>query len=218
MPLNDDALTDIGSVRSWLGESDADQEAIELAINGISRSIKWWTGRQLAPPELAVVKRFAYDGEGILDLTTTELKGAPTSITLWADLPTAEQVVLVAGSASVEGEYRLEPRNGTEEGTYLSLVLPRVNPKTIASGRGYEPSGDDKLIEVAILGDWGADQIPGDVRLACTEEAAARFRNPEGVDDRSVGPYATRDTDDGTFGLSKFCRERLRAYKRTNIS
>lgn len=222
MPLSDQALADVASVRRWIGDAEVDEDLVEDGVNGVSQSILRWTGRQFAP-EVGVTKRFVYDGEGILDLTSTELRIAdpvvtPLVVTAYSDLPASEQLVLVDAAVDSEGDYRLEPRQGTSEGTYLWLVLPRLQPRS-SSTTGYQPSGDDKLVEISVEGDWGADQVPPDVKLACIEEVARLLRNPEGVQDRAVGPFVTREAEDASsFGLSRRCRERLRPFKRTNVA
>ena len=220
--LNDDALTDVDAVRRWLGDpddwGDDDEAAVADAINGVSRSLLLWMGRQFVD-EIAVTKRFTYDGGGYIDLTNTELKVEQTAlaITAYSDFPTSEHVTLAAATATTEADYRFEPRNGTLEGTYLWIVLPRLAPKTL-SGTTYEPLGSDKLVEISITGDWGAGQVPPDVKLACTEECAFLYRNPEGAEDRSVGPYSMSDSDDNTFGLSRRARERTRGHRRVNLA
>jgi hypothetical protein len=213
-----DALTDVESLRAWLGEEDAPEAALIDAINGVSRQIRQYLGRQLVPLEEDVTKRFVYDGGGILDLLETELRSAAPTITLYSDMPTSEQVVLSAADASSEAEYRLEPRGGTPEGTYLWVVLPRLQPKTVTTS-SYAVDREDKLIEVSITGDWGAGVVPGDVKLAANIAAADAFRNPEGVEQRQLGQgMLSADQDDEyAFGLSKRVRGILRPYRRISL-
>jgi hypothetical protein len=223
VPLADDALTDVASLRAWLGEEDAEEEACEDAINGVSRNIRNYLDRQLVPFEEDAEKRFLYDGSGFLELLGTELRfGAGVSdpvITLYVDMPVSEQVVLSAGDASSEADYRLEPRGGTLEDTYLSIILPRLDPKTLTSS-SYALEGEDKQIEVKIVGDWGAGVVPGSVKLAANVAASEAYRNPEAGEDRQLGPLSidSDDTDDFAFGLSKRVRAMLKADRRVALA
>ena len=202
-------------MRAWLGDAGADQAECEIALNGVSRSIRWFTGRQFKPKQDAATKKFAYDGNGVLELTDTELR-VLTSITLYTDLPASEQLVLAAATGTSEADFRLEPRGGTEEGTFLYLALPYLDPKSL-SETGFAPDGDIKLIEATVVGDWGTDVVPGDVELACLTAAADIYRSPEGADERRLGPLSLdhADDEDWAFGLSTRVREMLRPYRRT---
>lgn len=216
MPLAPYALTSTTALRAWLGDPDAGQVELEAAINGVSKSIRHFTGRQFKPAETAVTKRFTYDGSGILDLAKTELADEPTAITLFTDLPTTEHLALSPATATSEADWRLEPRGGTDEGTYLWLALPTLEPRS-SSETGYAPDGDVKLIEVTVEGDWGTATVPGDVELACMVGCADLYRSPEGADERRLGPLALDhdDDDDFAFGLSNRVREMLRPYRRS---
>lgn len=205
MALNTDALTTVAQLRLHMGESatSLDTTRAENAINAMSRTIRNYTGRQFLPTENPATKKFRYNGRGLLVFAqssswATELKTA-TAITLFSDLPTANQVVLSAGSASVESDYRYGPRSGTREATYLWLELPEILPSQVPVGAnpgGYALTASSKGIEITVAGNWGAGIVPGDVEAACLIACANFLRNPESFGSRSLGAFSFTDSVD----------------------
>lgn len=201
MALREDALTTVADLRNHIGEQSLTVARAERAINAMSRTIRNYCGRQFVPREgdqTALAKKFRYDGSGMLVLGAspsyaTELRQV-TSIVLFSDLPSANQVTLSAGTANVtEADYRLEPRQGTREGTYLWLTLPSIPPSLIPDGPspgGYTLEADTKRIEVTITGKWGAGDVPEDVEAACLIAATNYLRNPEAFQSRSLGDFS----------------------------
>lgn len=212
MALNSDALTTVAQLRLHMGESALDTTRAETAINAMSRTIRSYTGRQFLPDENPATKKFKYDGRGMLMLAqsrswATELKTV-TSIMLFSDLPSGQQAALSAGTPNVtEADYRLEPRQGTRESTYLWLTLPMVTLEQVPVGPapgGYQLAPESKKIEVTIVGRWGAAVTPGDVEAACLIAAANYLRNPEAFASRSLGPLSfTEAVGDGTIDTGR---------------
>jgi hypothetical protein len=214
-PIATDALTTIQAARSYVGDPNADQNLITVLINSASRSIRQYTSRQFLPAETAVAKKFRYDGAGILDLPFTELRTV-TSIVAYTDLPSADQVTLTPASGTTEADWRLEPRQGTSEGTYLWLILPTTLPWKQDSTSAYPPRWD-KGIELTITGNWGAATVPGDVEEACLMAVANRYRNPEGVTSRTLGALSISDIPDApnfSSSLPRAARYILNPYRR----
>ncbi len=163
MALTTRALTTVATAELFVAragtQGSAIQEAgdddyLELLINAYSDAIHRYCGREFKPQTNAATRLFRYDGSGYLSLSPFEIRTV-TSVTLYADLPISSQRLLTAASASVEAEYRFEPRQRSVLGTYLWLVLPTVNVN-----RSYGT-------EVAIVGDWGAATLPAEIELAC---------------------------------------------------
>lgn len=217
-PVGED-LTTVANVRTYLrrsGVSDATEDSLlQLLITSCSRAIRRYTGRQLKPAEAGVAKKFRYDGSGFLTLAPYELS-AVTSIVLYSDLPTSSQRTLAAQSATVEAEYRLEPRNATLEGTYLWLVLPEV-------GQFGElvvellPTRRRRAHEVTVTGNWGANIVPPDVELACLIAVSDGYRNPEGFAQRGLGEMQfmeTTESEPGSRSLPAEARALLGPYRR----
>jgi hypothetical protein len=206
--LATNALTNVAAFAAWLDEEievgDPTAFAIRI-INGYSTAIHRYTEREFLPVTPAlnsdqpVARRFRYDGSGILSLTDpiSDLRslggtgyGGIGGITMFSDRPTAYQYQTVAGTTTVEGEYRLEPRSKTEEGTYLWLELPtieRSRPRTALISTSDDAqvfSAPSRLNdEVTITGYWGIGYVPADVEqalLICCEvewrKQAARAR------------------------------------------
>ena len=215
MPLNSDALTTVAKARTYIGDPNADTTLVEILINSASRTIRQYTSRQFLPAEAASAKKFRYDGSGLLDMPFTELRSV-SSIVVYTDLPTADQVTLTPASGTTEADWRLEPREGTTETTYLWLILPTSLPWKQDSTSGYPPPWT-KGIQVTITGDWGANTVPGDVEEACLMAAAHRYRNPEGVTSRTLGALSISDIPDApnfSSSLPRAARYILNAYKR----
>jgi hypothetical protein len=175
------ALTSVRKVRLLLARnasSDRDEtDKLQYYINAYSTQIRLYTGRQFLPTETAATKKYRYEGSGYLSLAPYELSAAPTSVTLYTDLPETGWDVLAAQDASTESQYRLEPRAGTPQGTYTWLALPLIGmfsplvPEPLINRR-------DRGHEVTIVGNWGIGYVPEDVDLACAIAVANAYRNP----------------------------------------
>ena len=218
MALEPYALSDVESFREWIGEEDAPEGACEQAINGVSDSLRRYLDRQLMPVQNNVEKTFWYDGSGFLDLSGTELRFGDTTptITLYADLPASQQVVLAGATVSSEADYGWEAQ--THEGTMLQLVLARADAMTYSTS-DYSRNAIDKGVSVKIAADWGAGVIPALARLACNIAAAEMYRNPEAGDARSLGPLQidADEDDDWAFGLPRRVRRMVSPLRRSTF-
>lgn len=224
--VSTDALTTLEACRVHLKRPQTwnqdEQDRVQRLINAYSRQIRLYTGRQFVPAESAVTKKFRYEGSGMISLSPFELNGAPTTITLGTDLPTSSWQVLPAQDANTESQYRLEPRQGTLEGTYLWLSLPEIGmysplaPETLVSrrARGHE---------ISILGNWGMGQLPADVELACMIAVSNGYLNPSAMQSVSVGGMSLSEVVESGgqsegIALPRDARSLLAQYKRTAYS
>lgn len=216
-----DALTTIENVKLLLSSSKQDpnmDDKLQLLINSYSRAIRLYTSRQFLPVETAISKKFRYEGNGYLNLPNTEVT-AVTSMTLYTDLPQTSWVVLAGQNATTEAQFRLEPRNGTLEGTYLWLTLPEIGmfsplvPEPIVTRRA-------RASEITVLGNWGAGVVPGDVEHACMMSVANAYRNPEGFAARSLAGFSFSEMAESQvlaetgLSLPRDARALLAPYKR----
>lgn len=221
-----DALTTVENARAYVGRPDDFTPEltlrVQLLINAYSAAIRRYTARQFLPLQAGLARRYRYDGAGYLSLSPSEAT-AVTSVVLGTDLPVASQRTLVAQSASVESEYRLEPRQKTYEGTYLWLVLPelgRFNRTAPVATVGREMRG----YEVTVTGNWGAGVVPSDVELACLIAVANAFRNPEKFGSRSLGALSFAEgveagqSDESGFSLPQGSRSLLYPYRHVAYS
>jgi hypothetical protein len=229
MPLVDpaaNALTTVEHAKAWLSQSSVNNvlnnDRLQLLINSYSSAIRSYTRRQFFP-ETAVTRKFRYEGSGYISLAPYELR-AVTTLTLYTDFPQSSWVVLNAQSATVESDYRLEPRNKTLEGTYLWLVLPELGqfsplvPEPIVSRR-------PKASEVTLAGDWGCAAVPADVELACLIAVANGYRNPEGFATRSLGGLSFSENveaamtgDETGMALPRDARALLAPFRRKSFA
>jgi hypothetical protein len=171
-------------------------------------------------------KKFRYDGNGVLDMSPFEIRTV-TAVVMETDLPTAQQTTLVAGSGSVESDYRFEPPAKSTEGTYLWAVLPRrsylalgfsqrtnyVDGDPLPPSSGYVSGQVGR--EVTVTGDWGAPPgfVPLDVQHACKIAVGQAFRNPEGYASRT-GPGETIDEIEPPTGPGALPPESLKLLER----
>jgi hypothetical protein len=217
---NGDDLTTVAKAASYIGDTNANTTRLQLLISAYSRAIRRYTDRQFMPVETAVAKKFRYDGAGILNLPSTELQSV-TSIVLYTDLPTAQQVTLAAADTVSEADYRLEPRNKTLESTYLWLTLPRRTWFPIYSSNTPSPS-DKKLAEVTITGTWGAGSTPGDVELACLIAVDNAYRSPGGFSTETMGGFTLSEVVDPSSGPGRSlpidARALLGPYRRVALA
>lgn len=205
MALETYALTTIVKARRHVLNSDTDASCdarLEDGINAFSLAVINYVRRQFLPIEDAATKKFAYAGDGILDLTVCddmpyELRSV-TAITLYSDLPASYQLVLSNGDASNEADYRLNPRNKTREGTYTWLVLPKPGGLPPSASTSRTPlSPILKEFEISITGNWAAGVVPSIVEKVVLREIANDFRNPEGFQSRQLGDFGVSEPVDG---------------------
>jgi hypothetical protein len=216
------ALTDPASFLAYLGEPEdsdgANTDKAQRLINGYSKAVRRYTRRQFKPTEDSVEKVFQYIGNGFLSLAPYEARNI-TTVTLYTDLPTTGWQVLDNQDQFNESQWRANPRNRSEEGTYWSLVLPEIGP--------YHPYFDMPVTtlnrrnlwyEVTVLGDWGVATVPEDVELAVWIACANAWRNPEGYQHRMLGPLSATDyqepADTEGLMLPRASRALLKEYKR----
>lgn len=199
-PVAPNALVTLKQAEVWLarnniqlqGETE-DDIILTILINGASQAIQNEI-RQLLPRETATAKTFRYDGDGMLSFAPYTL-ATHTSTVLYSDLEQAAWWTLTAQSATVQADYRLEPRQRNLLGTYDWMTVPKVQ-------RRRQPDGD---FEVTVTGDWGlANQaaVPGDI-VWCVLEIV-RLSYPETM--------AVRGPDlelAGTFSLNWLPRQLL---------
>lgn len=220
------ALTTAAEFLAYLGEptdsSGKQTDRAQRLINAYSKAVRRYTRRQFQPFEDGVEKIFSYSGNGYLSLAPYEAR-AITTVTLGTDLPTSGWQVLVNQDADTEAQWRPNPRNKSEEGTYWSLTLPESGP--------YHPYFDMPVTtlnrrnlgyQVTVLGDWGLNLslVPDDVELALWIAVANAWRNPEGYKTRSLGPLSTTDYEtvmpgeEEGLSLPRASRALLSAYRR----
>lgn len=164
-------------------------------INAYSTVIRRYCGRQFFPDPLfvddedtadPVTYMFTYDGNGFLSLQPFELR----------EVEDGGIVVIPSGADSgtvldpTKPEVTLEPRQRTEEGTYLWMRLLQFdNP------RAFPPRMNTGLLStVQITGRWGMVAVPEDVETACLMSVEERFKNPTGA----------RDVNSGALHLSSY--------------
>lgn len=178
--LNGNALVTLNEARAWClrDETDGSKDTLlTIAINGVSSQIIRYCAREFFPTD-AVARVFAYSGSGYLSFDPYELRttsliraryfGYPT----WTTLNDADAV-----------ELSLRPQPPTPEGTFLYALGPEYAnaygwPSTLARGLG---------VEVEITGDWGMEEIPGDVTMATLMAVDWRYKNPSGTQSVNVG-------------------------------
>jgi len=191
--LSATALTTLADAREFVfrdvTDNTNDDELIRL-INAYSAAVFRYTRREWLPQSTAVTRLFAYDGGGYLSFDRYDARSV-TAVTMFTDQPSTGQVALTAADSVTEGQWRLYPRNGTTEGTYLGLDLPAVG------WRGYFYSYPSQYLsgpvgfQVSVTGNWGVaadlSGVPDDVKLACLIAVADAYRNPEGLETRDIG-------------------------------
>jgi hypothetical protein len=189
-------LTSLEAAREYVlrNQDDASQDSqLVRLLKGYSRAVQNYSRREWLPEADAEARRLSYNGLGYLVLDPWDLR-AVTSIVMFTDLPTAQQRTLVAGSPTVEGEYRLLPAGLTPEGTYRSLLLPPFTPYSQSGGLMVDgewvyrpPSG---TYEVTVTGDWGIGYVPDDVELACLIAVKNAYENPSSMAAGAQGGFS----------------------------
>jgi hypothetical protein len=206
------ALTTMSAARDFvLGDmTDGSQDSrIRRLINAYSAAVYSYTRREWLPLSTAVTRKFTYTGGGFLSFEPFELRNL-TSITMYTDLPTADQRILITGTSTVQGEYRLHPPNRTAEGTYQWLTMPQAaygvssfgTPAYYNNPYPYGPVGRTAPLdfEVTVVGDWGVGFVPDDVELAVLIAIRDAYENPAGMASGIEGGLAFSEEPDATTG------------------
>jgi hypothetical protein len=171
MALNPNALCTVAEAQTYMGHAAAPTGPLEQLINGYSEAIARYSGREWCPRTTAAARKFSYNGSGVLSLAPYELR---TVSLVQRDTDDPSPTTIPAT------DYRLQPRNRSEQGTYLWVALPCLVP----SYQQFET-------EVTITGDWGIATdhtgIPPDVKLAALVAVASGYRNPEWFAGRDLG-------------------------------
>ncbi len=181
-------LTTLYAAREYVlsdpDDNSQDSKLVRL-IKSYSYAVTRYTRREWLPVTSAATRKFQYDGSGYLTLEPYDLRSV-TSIVLYSDQPTATQRTLVAGSSSVQGEYKLLPPNLTLENTYEGIALPQILNTVPYTGRtAYGPL--PCYFEVSVTGDWGVGSVPDDVELAVLIAIDDAYKNPTGFSSGDVG-------------------------------
>lgn len=206
--------------------ADADGRNTDLAqelINGYSKAIQRFTRRQWNTED-AADKIFRYRGNGYLSFGNYEARQIYT-VTLYTDKEQDSWRVLNNQTTTQAAEWRANPANKTEEGTYFSLQLPEVgrfNPYYNQPTTLLQPFD----FQVTVNADWGIGtaSIPDDVVLALHIACANAWRNPEAYQSRQLGPLAASDYESVVPGeeeglsLPRASRALLSAYRRRNLT
>lgn len=219
-------LTSLEAARDYVlrDQDDASQDSqLVRLIKAYSAAVKAYTRREWLPSVDGATRKFQYDGSGFLSLAPYDLR-ALTSITMYSDLPTVDQRILVAGSSSVEGEYRMLPPNLTNELTYQSIELPQAGrlggiSSVFNNPYPYGPVGitSPAYFEVAVTGNWGIGTVPDDVELATLIAIDDGYKNPTGFSSGDIGGLTFSETVDASPGprnLPVDARGLLTPYRR----
>lgn len=206
------ALTSLGAAREYVLRdiTDGSQDSmLRRLINAYSAAVYSYTRREWLPKADGDTRVFTYTGGGFLSLEPYELR-VLTSITMYTDLPVADQRVLVTGSSTVQGEYRLHPPNRTAEGTYQWITLPQAAygvstlgiPSYWNNPYPYGPVGRSAPLdfEVTVTGDWGIGTVPADVELAVLIAVKDAYENPTGYASGTEGGLTFAEEPDATTG------------------
>jgi uncharacterized phiE125 gp8 family phage protein len=160
-------LTTLASVREFLRLSDATQTDMDALLTTFvgqaSKAIHRHTGREFAPLSTASQTRiFAYHGGGRLYFSPYDLRAATSvQIDTDGDSPT---------TLTADSDYFLFPRNAND-GVYEWMELRGFEPSARASNNALKP-----WREVTIIGTWGFDAVPADVKTAANMLIAFWYR------------------------------------------
>jgi hypothetical protein len=185
-------LSSIEAVREYVlrdqDDSTQDGQLVRL-LKAYSRAAQNYSRREWLPLTTGEARKLSYNGLGYLPLDPWDLRAA-TSIVMYTDLPTSQQRTLVAGSPTVEGEYRLLPPGLSPEGTYRSITLPALTQ----TASGYSNFIDGEFVyrpgasyEVTVTGNWGIGEVPDDVELAVLIAIKNAYENPSSFAAGNVG-------------------------------
>ena len=199
MGLADNALCTVEESRAFMGHTSAPVGVLELLIAGYSAAIARYTGREWCPTVENEARKFMYDGSGVLSLAPYEIRAIDS---VQRDTDDTSPTTIATK------DYRLQPRNKTEQGTYLWMALPCMGP-------AYKQF----QIEITVTGDWGVaanyEGVPADVRLACLTAVAHGYRNPEGFAGRDLGALGlTVEASPPGESLPDATRRLLNPYRR----
>ncbi|HXH36039.1 MAG TPA: hypothetical protein VNJ54_16795, partial [Plantibacter sp.] len=180
-------LLDRVGLQGSRGDEEDDDRLIAFYINAFSEQIQRYTRRQFLPLEANTAKVFRYDGSNTLSLAPSEARSI-SEIRFNTDQAVSAQQVITADS------YRSEPRQKSESGTYLGLVLPT----TLVGSSSYWAD-----IQVSITGNWGAGIVPDAVQYVCAAEAANAYMRATQRAPRGVAAEDFLGPDIGPFPLSR---------------
>lgn len=231
-PLSSEAFTTLGAAREFvlrdIADASQDRKLVKLIV-AYSRAVAKYTQREWLPRTAGAQRVFSYDGSGFLSLAPYEAR-VINSVTMYSDLPTSQRVVLVPGSSTVEGDYRLLPANQTAEGTYHWLILPTYGtssawPMPVYIDGDYVRGSFGGYSQVTVNADWGVAatvaDIPEDVQLAVLIAVKNAFENPVGYASSSFGAATFVEPADVLEGpearalnLPREARAMLSPYKR----
>ena len=202
MPLTASSLTTIINARLWClrdSEDASKDDLFTLLINSVSRQVIRYCQRQFFP-ETGATKLFPYDGGSYLNLAPYEIQaGGETPIII--DTPAGgTPVTLDPTNPNMGTLYKSEPRNATDEGTYLWVRLPEFhNPGAVPAG-----SRVGLMNEIAITADWGMAALPEDLEEAVLTIIEDRYLNPAAeariqVGPAQIEPVQPRDDEESPF-------------------
>lgn len=230
-PLSADAYTTLGATREFvlrdIADASQDRKLVRLIV-AYSRAVAKYTQREWLPRTEDTARVFSYDGSGFLSLAPFEARTI-NSVTMFSDLPTSQQQVLVPGTPTVEGEYRLLPANQTPEGTYHWLILPGYASPSWSGplyiDGDYVRGSFGGYSQVTVNADWGVAStvadIPQDVQLAVLIAVKNAFENPVGYASSTFGAATFVEAADVLEGpearalnLPREARAMLSPYKR----
>lgn len=164
-------LTTLALVREFMGtptdQTDSDT-LVSTFVGQASKAIHKYTGREFAPLSTASQTRiFAYYGNGRLYFSPYDLRSATTvQIDTDGDSPT---------TLTADSDYFLFPRNAND-GVYEWMELRGLEPAKRSSASASKP-----WREVTIVGTWGFESVPADVRTAANMLIAFWIRQHSSV-------------------------------------
>jgi hypothetical protein len=193
----DSLIQDLSVVRSYLGEDDAPAKKLEPIVEAISKAIVVHTQRQFWPDprndvDPPVAKLFRYDGMGYLSLAPYELRELePGGVQMYTDYAEGSWYTVPDQTADQEAQYRLEPRNGTPEGTYTWMAMQETleygATTTVMTGMTTVMRRIERGVQATLTGRWGMTEPPPEAILACLITVDALWKNPEAYASRTLG-------------------------------
>jgi hypothetical protein len=165
MPTSTSDLTTVADVREYLQipTAQTDQNTlIQTFITQCSVTMMRYSGREFAPSQTAVARKFMYRRGGALMLAPYDLRSV-TSMVLDSDLTDTTTLTT--------DDYRLLPVT-SPDGTYTSVQIRGYSLPSRSSTLDY-----DDYREVTITGNWGFSAVPTDVKLAANIMVGWMLRN-----------------------------------------
>ncbi len=196
--LSATALVTLEDAREYVFNNirdDTNDFRLMRKINTWSDVVIGYTKREWRPLSTAVTRRFVYSGYGMLPLSPYDLR-AVSAITAFTDYPTTYQMVLVAGTTSVLGEYRLRAGVGRSTGTYRWIDFTAGSYTNVPAVQAYSYGDYDRRLEVSVTGDWGISVIPERVKEAVLIAIRNSYENPEGAASRTAGAFTLTPQSD----------------------